>query len=61
MKKKSLVDPIENLKSKVVAGSNIQGLYKLISNCSENVDCLLNTTEKLNSESVIVRNVLSNF
>ena len=50
MKKKSLVDPIENLKSQVVAGSNIQALYKLISNCSENADCLLNTTEKLNSD-----------
>ena len=45
----------------MVAGSDIQGLYKLISNCSENVDRLLNTTEKLNSESVIVRNVNSNF
>lgn len=45
----------------MVAGSDIQGLYKLISNCSENVDRLLNTTEKLNSEFVIFRNVSSNF
>ena len=60
MKKKDLVDHIENLKGKVVVGNNIQGLFNQISKLSENVDCLMTANEKLNSELLIVRNVSQN-
>ena len=60
MKKKDLVDHIENLKGKVVVGNNIQGLFNEISKLSENVDCLVNANEKLNSELLIVRNLNPN-
>ena len=53
MKKKDLVDHIENLKGKVVLGSHIQGLLNQISKLSEKVDCLATATEKLNSELLI--------
>ena len=60
IKKKDLVDHIENLKEKVVVGNNIQGLFNQISKLSENVDRLVTTNEKLNSELLIVRNVNQN-
>ena len=60
IKKKDLVDHIENLKGKVVVGNNIQGLFNQISKLSENVDRLVTTNEKLNSELLIVRNVNQN-
>ena len=60
MKKKDLVDHIENLKRKAVVGNNIQGLFKQISKLSEIVDCLVTTNEKLNSVLLIVRNVNQN-
>ena len=60
MKKKDLVDHIENLKGKVVIGNDIQGLFNLISKLSENVDRLVTANEKLNSELLIVRNVNQN-
>ena len=60
MKKKDLVDHIENLKGKVVVGNNIQGLFNQISKLSENVDRLVTANEKLNSELLIVRNVNQN-
>ena len=53
MKKKDLVDHIENLKGKVVLGSHIQGLLNQISKLSEKVDCLATANEKLNSELLI--------
>ena len=61
MKKKDLVDRIENLKGKVVVGNNIQGLFNQISKLSENVDRLVTANKKLNSELLIVRNVNQDF
>ena len=60
MKKKDLVDHIENLKGKIVVGNNIQGLFNQISKLSENVDRLVTANDKLNSELLIVRNVNQN-
>ena len=60
MKKKHLVDHIENLKGKVVGGNNIRGLFNQISKLSENVDCLMTANKKLNSELLIARNVNQN-
>ena len=60
MKKKDLVDHIENLRGKVVVGNDIQGLFNQISKLSENVDRLVTANEKLNSELMIVRNVNQN-
>ena len=60
MKKKVLVDHIENLKGKVVVGNNIQGLFNQMSKLSENVDCLVTANKKLNSELLIVRNINQN-
>ena len=60
MKKKDLVDHIENMKGKVVVGNDIQGLFNQISKLSENLDRLLTANEKLNSELLIVRNVNQN-
>ena len=60
MKKKDLVDHIENLKGNVVVGNDIQGLFNQISKLSENVDRLVTANEKLNSELLIVRNVNQN-
>ena len=60
MKKKDLVDHIENLKGKVVFGNDIQGLFNQISKLSENVDRLVTANKKLNSELLIVRNVNQN-
>ena len=50
MRKKYLVDHIENLKGKVVVGNDIQGLFNQISKLSENVDRLVTANEILNSE-----------
>ena len=58
MKKKDLVDHIENLMGKVVVGNDI--LFNQISKLSENVDCLVTANNKLNSELLIVRNVKQN-
>ena len=60
MKKKDLVDHIENLKGKVVVGNDIQGLFNQISKLSEHVNRLVTANEKLNSELLIVRNVNQN-
>ena len=60
MKKKDLVDHIENLKGKIVVGNNIQGLFNQISKLSENVDRLVTANDKSNSELLIVRNVSQN-
>ena len=60
MKKKDLVDHIENMKEKVVVGNDIQGLFNQISKLSEKLDRLLTANEKLNSELFIVRNVNQN-
>ena len=60
MKKKDLVDHIENMKGKVVVGNDIQGLFNQISKLSENLDRLLTANEELNSELLIVRNVNQN-
>ena len=42
MKKKDLVDHIENLKGKLVVGNDIQGLFNQISKLSENVEGHIN-------------------
>ena len=60
MKKKDLVDHIENLKGKVVVGDDIQGLFNQNSKLSENVDRLVTANDKLNSELLIVRNINQN-
>ena len=60
MKKKDLVDHIENLKGKVVVGDDIQGLFNQNSKLSENVDRLVTANDKLNCELLIVRNVNQN-
>ena len=60
MKKKDLVDHIENLKGKVVVGNDIQGLFNQISKLSENVDRLVTANKELDSELLIVRNVNQN-
>ena len=54
MKKKDVVDHIENLKGKVVIRTDIPGLFNQICKVSENVDCLVTAKEKLNSELLIV-------
>ena len=55
MKKKDLVDHIENLKGKVVVGDDTQGLFNQNSKLSENVDRLVTANDKLNSELLTVR------
>ena len=50
MKKKDLVDYIDNLKGNVVVGNDIQELYNEISKFFETVDSLVTANEKLNSE-----------
>ena len=60
MKKKDLVNQIENFKWKVVVGNDIQGLFNQISKLLENVDRLVTANEKLNSELLIVRNINQN-
>ena len=60
MKKKDLVDQIENWKGKVVVRNDTQGLFNQISELLENVDRLVTANEKLNSELLIVRNVNQN-
>ena len=60
MKKKDLVDHIENLKGEIGVGNNIQGLFNQVSKLSENVDRLVTANDKLNSELLIVRNVSQN-
>ena len=60
MKKKDLVDQIENWKGKVVVRNDTQGLFNQISKLLENVDHLVTANEKLNSELLIVRNVNQN-
>ena len=57
MKKKDLVDHVENLKGKVVVGNGIQGIFNQISKLSENGDRFATANDKLNSELLIVRNV----
>ena len=61
MKKRDLVDRIENLKGKVVVGNDIQGLFNQISKLSEHVDRFVTANTKLNSELLIVRNVNQDF
>ena len=51
MKKKYLVDHIEDLKEKIVVDKDIQGLCKQISKILENVDRLVIGNEKLKSVS----------
>ena len=50
MKKKDLVDYIDNLKGNVVVVNDIQELYNEISKFFETVDSLVTANEKLNSE-----------
>ena len=54
MKKKDLVDHIDNLNGKVVVGNDIQGLFNQISKLSENVDHFVTANGKLNNELLIV-------
>ena len=60
MKKKDLVDHIDNLNGKVVVGNDVQGLFNQISKLSQNVDRFVTANGKLNSELLIVRNVNQN-
>ena len=60
MKKKDLVDHIENLNGKVV-GNDIQGLLNQISKLSENVDRLMTANEKFYSDLLIVRMSIKTF
>ena len=61
MKKKDLVDHIENLNGKVVVGNDIQGLLNQISKLSENVDRLMAANEKFYSDLLIVRMSIKTF
>ena len=61
MKKKDLVDHIENLNGKVVVGNDIQGLFNQISKLSENVDRLMTANEKFCSDLLIVRMSIKTF
>ena len=62
MKKKDLVDHIENLKGKVAVSNDIQGLLlNQTSKISENVYRLVTANKKLNSDLLIVTNVNQNF
>ena len=61
MKKKDLVDHIENLNGKVVVGNDIQGLLNQISKLSENVDRLMTANEKFYSDLLIVRMSIKTF
>ena len=60
MKKKYLVDHIEDLKEKIVVDKDIQGLCKQISKILENVDRLVIANEKLKSELLIIININNN-
>ena len=60
MKKKYLVDHIEDLKEKIVVDKDIQGLCKQISKILENVDRLVIANEKSKSELLIIRNINNN-
>ena len=57
IKKKDLVEYIEKVKGKVVADNQIQNLCNKIANLSDNVESLVSTNERLNSELTIVKNV----
>ena len=57
IKKKDLVEYIEKMKGKVVADNQIQNLCNKIANLSDNVESLVSTNERLNSELTIVKNV----
>ena len=59
MKKKDLVDHIDNLNGKVVVGNDVQGLFNQISKLSQNVDRFVTANGKLN-KLLIVRNVNQN-
>ena len=61
MKKKDVVDHIENLKGKVVIRTDVPGLFNQICKVSENVDCLVTVKEKLNSELLIVEMSIRTF
>ena len=61
MKKKDVVDHIENLKGKVVIRTDVPGLFNQICKVSENVDCLVTAKEKLNSELLIVEMSIRTF
>ena len=57
IKKKDLVEYIEKMKGKVVADNQIQNLCNKTANLSDNVESLVSTNERLNSELTIVKNV----
>ena len=57
IKKKGLAEYIEKMKGKVVADNQIQNLCNKIANLSDNVESLVSTNERLNSELTIVKNV----
>ena len=57
IKKKDLVDYVENMKGKVVADKQIQNSFSEIENLSENVKSLVSTNERLTSELMVVKNV----
>ena len=57
IKKKGLVDYIEEMKGKVVADKQIQNLCKENTNLSENVKSLTSTNERLTSELIVIKKV----
>ena len=52
MKKKHLVDYIDNWKQKEVVGNDIQSLYKQISKLPENVDHLVTGNGKVTTVEI---------
>ena len=55
MKKKDLVSEIEKLKGKVVVDTNIKKLFDQVSCLSENLAKLMELSEKLSSQFMVVK------
>ena len=59
MKTKDLVNKIEKLKGKVVVDNNIKNPWDQVSRLSENFVKLMESTEKLSSQFIVVKKVNS--
>ena len=63
IKKKDLIDYVENMMNKVVTENQVQNLCSEIANLSDNVKSLVSTSERLTSEPTVIKyvnNILEN-
>ena len=63
IKKKDLIDYVENMMDKVVTENQVQNLCSEIANLSDNVKSLVSTSERLTSELTVIKyvnNILEN-